>query len=473
MFKGYRMKKTYYKYKGYAHFDKKISIQHGRKLAENPDYVAKHSFYPFLHFTLKINRYKRKKKTPVERRAPKTREIFYAAHIDRYIFQHYAHMLNEKYNLYCLNHGLDELVVAYRTNKIGKCNIDFAYEAFSFLKEHPGSIVITGDFESFFDNLDHVYLKRCLQAVLGTERLSDDWFAVYKNICYYSYVDIKKILDFNKCTKDLALPRTLRQLNHCDLAFSIKDLRERHFDWMLPLKEDRKNYGIPQGSPISGVFANVYMIEFDEKIYELCQKVGGFYRRYSDDFIVIFPNTLQQDVGSQVKSIFDIKDYVSTNGRLELQPEKTKCYYYGEDSLNEIPLDGSSVLCQNQHIDFLGFSFDGKNIDIRKKTVDRNINKIMHKARRIKKMRGFVRRDGTVVRVSFKPLLRYSSKNYISDTDKNGRERRKSTFNAYLKRSLKIFKGEPLLKSRYLNRRRHAVRLINRVIQKKKAIEKN
>lgn len=187
------MKKTYYKYKGYAHFDKMISIQYGRKFAENPDYVAKHSFYPFLHFTLKINRYKRKKKTPMERRAPKIREIYYAAHIDRYIFQHYAHMLNEKYNAYCLNHGLDELPVAYRTNKTGKSNIDFAKEAFSYLKEHPGSIVITGDFESFFDNLDHVYLKRCLQTVLGVGRLSDDWFAVYKNICYYSYVDIKNI----------------------------------------------------------------------------------------------------------------------------------------------------------------------------------------------------------------------------------------------------------------------------------------
>ena len=471
MFKGYRMTKTYYKYKGYAHFDKRISIQHGRKLAENPDYVAKHSFYPFLHFTLKINRYKRKMKTPMERRAPKSREIYYAAHIDRYIFQHYAHMLNEKYNSYCLKHRLDELAVAYRTNKAGKCNIDFAHEAFSFLKEHSGSIVITGDFEGFFDNLDHAYLKQCLQTVFGVDRLEDDWFAVYKNICHYSYVDIKRILNFNKSARDSALPRTLRQLNHCDLAFSIKDLREEHVDWILPLKEDRKNYGIPQGSPISGVLANVYLIEFDEKIHELCQKVGGFYRRYSDDFIVIFPNALRQDIQDQVKCIFDIKNYVSANGRLELQLDKTKCYYYEKDCLNEIQSDGSPLVSQNQHIDFLGFSFDGKDVDLRKKTADRNNNKIMHKARRIQKMRGFIRRDGTVVRVSFKPLLKYSSKNYTSDIDKNGNERRKPTFNAYLKRSLKIFKGEPLLKSRYVNRKRHAVRLINRVVQKKKDTE--
>ena len=121
----------------------------------------------------------------------------------------------------------------------------------------------------------------------------------------------------------------------------------------------------------------------------------------------------------------------------------------------------------------MGFSFDGKDVDLRKKTADRNNNKIMHKARRIQKMRGFIRRDGKVVRVSFKPLLKYSSKNYTSDIDKNGNERRKPTFNAYLKRSLKIFKGEPLLKSRYVNRKRHAVRLINRIIQKKKEAEKN
>lgn len=255
------------------------------------------------------------------------------------------------------------------------------------------------------------------------------------------------------------------------MAFSIKDLREEHVDWILPLKEDRKNYGIPQGSPISGVLANVYLIEFDEKIHELCQKVGGFHRRYSDDFIVIFPNALRQDIQDQVKCIFDIKNYVSANGRLELQLDKTKCYYYEKDCLNEIQSDGSPLVSQNQHIDFLGFSFDGKDVDLRKKTADRNNNKIMHKARRIQKMRGFIRRDGTVVRVSFKPLLKYSSKNYTSDIDKNGNERRKPTFNAYLKRSLKIFKGEPLLKSRYVNRKRHAVRLINRVVQKKKDTE--
>ena len=339
-------KKNYYKYKGYAHFDKRISIGEARKNVEKPQYVATHGFYPFLHFTLKINRYRKKEQTPKERRKPKSREIYYAAHIDRYIYQFYAHKLNEKYNDYCKEKNLDAIAVAYRTNKQGKCNIHFAYEAFSFLRKHPGSIVITGDFEKFFDNLDHKYLKNCLQKVLKVERLSDDWFAVYKNICNFSYVDIKKILDYNKSIGDLSLPITLRQLNHCDTAFDINNLRKRHRDWIFPKKEDRKGYGIPQGSPISGVLANVYMIEFDEIINEICQKNGSFYRRYSDDFIIILPNKSLSGAKREIDIIFSVKELIANRGKLDLQPEKTKCFYFKDGSITEVSADG--VLLDNR-----------------------------------------------------------------------------------------------------------------------------
>lgn len=76
-----------------------------------------------------------------------------------------------------------------------------------------------------------------------------------------------------------------KQLNRREVVLSIQELRRSHRDWILSLKKDKKDYGISQGFPISGVFANVYLIEFDQMLQQICRRVGGFYRGYSDDFI--------------------------------------------------------------------------------------------------------------------------------------------------------------------------------------------
>ena len=46
-----------------------------------------------------------------------------------------------------------------------------------------------------------------------------------------------------------------------------------------------RSSSVHQGFPISGVFANVYLIEFDQMLQQICRQLGGFYRGYSDDFI--------------------------------------------------------------------------------------------------------------------------------------------------------------------------------------------
>ena len=55
-----------------------------------------------------------------------------------------------------------------------------------------------------------------------------------------------------------------------------------------------KDHQIPQGSSISAVLANIYMIEADKKINEYVVSLGGMYRRYSDDFIVVVPKIGQE-----------------------------------------------------------------------------------------------------------------------------------------------------------------------------------
>lgn len=71
--------------KGYAHFDLRTDITKVSEYISNPEKVARHSFYPFIHYVMRMDKYN--KKTGVK---PKTREICYAAHMDRCIYQYYS-----------------------------------------------------------------------------------------------------------------------------------------------------------------------------------------------------------------------------------------------------------------------------------------------------------------------------------------------------------------------------------------------
>ena len=95
----------------YAHFDSRTNIASVRQYISNPQKVAKHGFYPFIHYEKNMDKFK-KEKGKVEKR----RDICYAAHVDRCIYQYYSHLLNELYNQITDEDGITDVAVAYRTN---------------------------------------------------------------------------------------------------------------------------------------------------------------------------------------------------------------------------------------------------------------------------------------------------------------------------------------------------------------------
>lgn len=360
--------KIKYKYKKYAHFDKKINIQDAIRYIENPSNVASHGFYPFIHFTNKWIKYSANSGKRV-----KPRDLCYAAHMDSYIYQLYAHKLNCSYNSYVKKNGINKCAIAYRDN-LRKSNIEFAKEVLTFAREKKDAYIIVGDFTHFFDELQHSYLKKMMCRVIKTEWLPEDYYAVFKNITKYSMVELKDLLAFNNNI-------TYKELNNKDIVMTPDEFRtfkESH------LKSNKKNdFGIPQGSPISSILSNIYMIEFDKILNEFATSNCGLYRRYSDDFIIVIP----MDKGIELDKLWSfVKTTADSIPRLILQPDKTQVFSLSNKTLtNNNHLLFEDAQKGKNILEYLGFAFNGKDITVRDKTISKYYYRVYRKIDGIRK----------------------------------------------------------------------------------------
>ena len=400
--------------KKYAHFDRQVSIKTVWDEIREPQNIITHAFLPFIHSPLIFHKYSKNKG-----RKDKIRQLYYSSHYDRCIYQYYSYLLNERYNIKADEVGINQTSIAYRTN-LHKSNIHFAKEAFDFIKEQRRCFIIVGDFKDFFDSLDHSYLKSQLCSVLGTERLPEDYYKVFRSITKYSYVDFSDILNYYR------MPDTVtsrRKLNKKDIILPIQTLRR-----MDIINSNKENYGIPQGSAISAVLSNVYMLEFDQNVNAYIKTYNGKYLRYSDDTIFILPVTAESEI-QQIH--LEIRNIISKIPNLTLQAEKTKLYYYNEGNLEnrDFLIDGRAN--DKNIIDYLGFSFDGKNIYLRDKTISKYYYRMYKKADTVVKCKG-ISPKGNII--SNKNLYKtYSLKGA------NSSEISKGNFLSYVKRCKRVF----------------------------------
>ena len=177
----------WYRRKPYPHFDLPLSEREAAGYVSNVHEIARHPFYPLIQYTLTRPRIK---KLPSENgrtfvKEPKLRTIAYPSHKDGYIFAYYKFLLENPYEAWLVEKGLNEAVTAFRSS-IKENNITLAKKAFDFIREHPGCEIIATDIESFFDNINHLKLKQIWQSFLGVPRLPADHFAVYK--AYYKFL---------------------------------------------------------------------------------------------------------------------------------------------------------------------------------------------------------------------------------------------------------------------------------------------
>ena len=357
------------KNKKYVHFDCKKNPKYFKSRILNREWVYKHGFYPFIHYTINFDKYVYDKDNKnFRKKNTKTRHIYYSSHIDRYIYQYYGDELNNKYNILALKYGINKVSIAYRNIFKGKCNIHFAKEVIDFISNQKNAFIYVADFTNFFDELNHSYLKQKLCDVLKCEVLPKEHYAIYKNITNFTYVEKDDILNYKNINK--------KDFNKLNCIFdTTQEFQTFKKNGYLKKHKDSENgkmkIGIPQGSSISAVYSNIYMIDFDKYINNYVTSNNGIYRRYCDDIIIVIPlDDKKPDYKKHIKKINDIKLKIPN---LNINDDKTSKFIYKDDEFLGIENTNKNYL------DYLGFCFDGKVVKIREKSLFKYYSRMYQK----------------------------------------------------------------------------------------------
>lgn len=371
----------------YAHFDHRVSFAEVQAKILDPEYISHHAFYPLISNEIITVRYQGGK------RSYKVRNISYASHFDHRVFQYYSYLWSDLYNKKAIAEEFNEVAVAYRSSLssdgavTATSNIS-AKKAFDYIREQDLAFVLTGDFESFFDNLNHAHIMTSLRSLFPSGRLPDDHYQVIKNILRYSCWPIADLAARHELPWPSIDPIREKMISEVAIELRFKSIRELNkLDVILPKSEFLANkskvitrpwkrtgigLGIPQGLAASGVLANIYMADIDMKVRLAVERVGGFYLRYCDDFIVAVPKSGFDALVEAINLMADVDS-------VKLQPEKTKVFRVDGDGVAQLDFESVragkvypySGVHPAQKVSFLGFDFDGRVVRLRQSTVGR------------------------------------------------------------------------------------------------------
>ena len=397
----------------YWHFDKEFCSNKTSKIEKvteyilSPQNVATHAFFPLISITLKERKLSRKikfdyyqnllKKYPNDdtiksvctdyindykvNGVNKIRTVSYASHIDSHIYKRYYCILKDAYEGKIKNTRLNDEVIAYRDFhdaqrngvKINFPNLLAAYDAVLEIKKRDNKCyALCFDISHFFDSIDHEILKEQWSAILGCDRLPADHYNIYKSLTKFSYIDRN---DINKYVSSVS--KSLKIKFSPDRIFSsakdfrkFRDSKVKFYKNPGLSKEGVAPHGIPQGICISTILSNIYFLPFDKSVSDYVHSINGFYRRFCDDILIIIPNDPKQ----KENCISFIKQKISELGEaLKIHPinerdrySKSQCY----DFTDEISIS-------RKPFEYLGISFDGKNVRLRQSSVSKYQKKVI------------------------------------------------------------------------------------------------
>jgi len=379
--------KDWYKDRGYTHFSNKTPISERKKIkryVSNPKMVSGHSFLPLLFKEIKQRRYKESDFKGEIRRShkkikngkiisnTKIREILYATHIDAHVYSYYTQkIITPKYEEYLQqNQLLSNCITAYRKietdDKVKyKNNVHFAKDVFDEIKRRDNCVALVLDIENFFPSLNHKKLKLAWAKILGNKSLPKDHYNLFKAITRFSYVKLNDLKTKQGHFDEKELAKHRKSGKHTFFN-SIHELLDS--DIIIhknqKLNERKELVGIPQGLPISALLANIYMLTFDEAILnELTLKHDVFYRRYSDDIVVLCK---ENQIG--LVEDFVIKEVEKIELKISKEKTERTLFKISNGRLQSYKKDGNNLI-KNIPLNYLGFEFYGYQTLIKSKNL--------------------------------------------------------------------------------------------------------
>lgn len=387
------LREKWFRNRGYLHLSPKLNLDSEGdyifKKISNPRYVAHHSFFPLIHANIKERRYKKDPAT--EKRChtastgksnAKIRPLHFASHLDSLIFAYYADKLKVLYEgVLATEPEVSECITAYRQipdpNSPGKnkSTIHFAHEAFEHIKtkaeKNKQCAVLKFDIEKFFSGINHKLLKASWSNLLEQKELPKDHYQVFRACTNFSYMlkDDLRISQSNNGRKAGFDEKKLAEIrkkgiecffeNPAEFRQAIKSGQLKVYKNPFYSKADKTRKGIPQGLPISATLANLYLLEFDRNVVkEIVKKRNGYYRRYSDDILIVVPVDEEEWANKYItKLILESKVSIST--------DKTEIFRF----IKSTDTTGKSIIkgfLKKEHdlvdttpLNYLGFDFYG------------------------------------------------------------------------------------------------------------------
>lgn len=418
MQKSKKTKIDWFKDRGYLHLTNRINLKDKKKVYQyvsNPLRVKKHRFLPLIlkqtntrRFKFSDNLNKRSHKTVDDKgnisSNTKMRPIMYSTHIDSHIYSYYSQkILQLKYEDYLKSDiKLDKCITAYRQIESDdglryKYNVDFAKEVFEEIKQRKNCAVLTFDIENFFPSLNHNQLKKSWSSLLGKKSLPKDHYAVFKSITNFSYFYYNDLRQRHKGNLDEKKISKLKNSGKYQFFDNYLDFQNSKIQvYKNQSLSEGKVAGIPQGLPISAMLANLYMLPFDENVItKLVNSKNCYYRRYSDDLVVVCESTDVDEVEEIIsKEIEKLKLKIS-----KLKTEKLKFYIVNERL--ECSKVKNNQLIPNSYLQYLGFDFYGYKTLIKSANVSRFYREmkesILMKAKRIESVQKKCLSDESII----------------------------------------------------------------------------